>query len=69
MALSASLVRQDVPPGRQLRNQLAAAVRSINWSYAFFWSISNAQPGYVMCNIESIFGAILHFELKLYVEV
>ncbi|PUZ48396.1 hypothetical protein GQ55_7G242100 [Panicum hallii var. hallii] len=45
MALSASLVRQDVPPGRQLRNQLAAAVRSINWSYAFFWSISNAQPG------------------------
>ncbi|RLM74847.1 anthocyanin regulatory R-S protein-like [Panicum miliaceum] len=46
MALSsASLVRQDVPPGRQLRNQLAAAVRSINWSYALFWSISSTQPG------------------------
>jgi len=45
MALPASLVRQDVPPGRQLRNQLAAAVRTINWSYALFWSISSTQPG------------------------
>jgi len=45
MALPASLVRQDVPPGRQLRNQLAAAARTINWSYALFWSISSTQPG------------------------
>ncbi|KAI3453719.1 hypothetical protein Pfo_010382 [Paulownia fortunei] len=28
-----------------LRNQLALAVRSIQWSYAIFWSISAKQPG------------------------
>uniref|UniRef100_A0A453CNR9 Transcription factor MYC/MYB N-terminal domain-containing protein n=2 Tax=Aegilops tauschii subsp. strangulata TaxID=200361 RepID=A0A453CNR9_AEGTS len=33
------------PAGKQLSNQLAAAVRSINWSYAIFWSISTSRPG------------------------
>ncbi|CAL5069336.1 unnamed protein product [Urochloa decumbens] len=42
---SASPVREEPPPERQLRNQLAAAVRSINWTYAVFWSISSTQPG------------------------
>ncbi|XP_057463031.1 transcription factor GLABRA 3-like [Actinidia eriantha] len=28
-----------------LRNQLAVAVRSIQWSYAIFWSISSSHPG------------------------
>ncbi|XP_057510713.1 transcription factor GLABRA 3-like [Actinidia eriantha] len=28
-----------------LRKQLAVAVRSIQWSYAIFWSISSTQPG------------------------
>ncbi|XAR55068.1 hypothetical protein NMG60_11030450 [Bertholletia excelsa] len=28
-----------------LRKQLAVAIRSIQWSYAIFWSISSAQPG------------------------
>ncbi|CAL5026015.1 unnamed protein product [Urochloa decumbens] len=47
MALSsASLVREEPPPERHLRKQLAAAARSINWSYAVFWSISSTtQPG------------------------
>ncbi|KAM3369337.1 hypothetical protein ACQJBY_017314 [Aegilops geniculata] len=33
------------PAGKQFSNQLAAAVRSINWSYAIFWSISTSRPG------------------------
>ncbi|KAM3388880.1 hypothetical protein ACQJBY_011174 [Aegilops geniculata] len=33
------------PAGKQFSNQLAAAVRSINWSYAIFWSISASRPG------------------------
>ncbi|CAL5015496.1 unnamed protein product [Urochloa decumbens] len=46
MALSSACpVREEPPPERQLRNQLAAAVRSINWTYAVFWSISSTQPG------------------------
>ncbi|CAN6276567.1 unnamed protein product [Urochloa humidicola] len=46
MALSsASPVREVPTPERKLRNQLAAAVRSINWSYALFWSVSSTQPG------------------------
>nr|AAL75480.1 r1-B73 [Zea mays] len=51
MALSASRVQQaeellQRPAERQLmRSQLAAAARSINWSYALFWSISDTQPG------------------------
>ncbi|XP_062226402.1 anthocyanin regulatory R-S protein-like isoform X4 [Phragmites australis] len=45
LALSASPVHQEPQPGKQLRNQLAAVVRSINWSYAFFWSISSTHPG------------------------
>nr|CAB3487904.1 unnamed protein product [Digitaria exilis] len=45
MALSASPVQEELQPERKLRNQLASAVRSINWSYALFWSISSTQPG------------------------
>lgn len=29
-----------------LKRQLALAVRSIQWTYAIFWSISARQPGY-----------------------
>ncbi|GMI94855.1 GLABRA 3, GLABROUS 3 [Hibiscus trionum] len=29
-----------------LRKQLAVAVRSIQWSYAIFWSLSATQQGY-----------------------
>ncbi|KAM0830574.1 hypothetical protein ACQ4PT_066125 [Festuca glaucescens] len=51
MALSAP-PRQEEPtqlpsPGKQFRNQLAAAVRSINWTYAIFWSISTSRPGFL----------------------
>jgi hypothetical protein len=48
MAPSASPVQEGLQQAaeRQLmRNQLAAAARSINWTYAFFWSISSTQPG------------------------
>ncbi|KAL6652250.1 hypothetical protein ACP70R_011175 [Stipagrostis hirtigluma subsp. patula] len=46
MALPApSAVQEEPQPGNPLRNQLAAAVRSINWSYAIFWSFSSNYPG------------------------
>lgn len=32
-------------PAENLRKQLALAVKSIQWSYAIFWSISCRQPG------------------------
>ncbi|WOL00190.1 hypothetical protein Cni_G08903 [Canna indica] len=32
-------------PERLLRKQIAATVRTIQWSYAFFWSISTEKPG------------------------
>ncbi|KAI7988226.1 Transcription factor GLABRA 3 [Camellia lanceoleosa] len=35
--------QEGVP--EDLRNQLAVAVRTIQWSYAIFWSISSRQPG------------------------
>ncbi|KAJ1272241.1 hypothetical protein BS78_06G187200 [Paspalum vaginatum] len=47
-ALSAPAVQEEHQPERQLRYQLAAAVRSINWSYAIFWSISSTQPGVLL---------------------
>ncbi|KAF0912172.1 hypothetical protein E2562_013060 [Oryza meyeriana var. granulata] len=31
--------------GKNFRSQLAAAVRSINWTYAIFWSIPTSRPG------------------------
>uniref|UniRef100_A0ACD5V2R5 Uncharacterized protein n=2 Tax=Avena sativa TaxID=4498 RepID=A0ACD5V2R5_AVESA len=34
-------------PGKQFSNQLAAAVRSINWTYAIFWSFSTSRPGFL----------------------
>ncbi|CAN6249698.1 unnamed protein product [Urochloa humidicola] len=46
MASSAPLAQEELQPaGKHLRNQLAAAARSINWSYAIFWSISSGNPG------------------------
>lgn len=46
MASLAPPVQEELlPPGKHFRNQLAAAVRSINWSYAIFWSISTSRPG------------------------
>nr|BAB64301.1 R-type basic helix-loop-helix protein [Oryza sativa] len=34
-----------LPSGKNFRSQLAAAARSINWTYAIFWSISTSRPG------------------------
>ncbi|KAL6903352.1 hypothetical protein ACP4OV_004165 [Aristida adscensionis] len=46
MALPPPLaVQEESQPGKPLRNQLAAAVRSINWSYAIFWSFSSSHSG------------------------
>ncbi|CAM0908010.1 unnamed protein product [Alopecurus aequalis] len=49
MALSAPPSQEEptqLPaPGKQFSSQLAAAVRSINWSYGIFWSISTSRPG------------------------
>ncbi|XP_044970457.1 anthocyanin regulatory R-S protein-like [Hordeum vulgare subsp. vulgare] len=48
MVMALPIVRpsQEEPPtGEQFSYQLAAAVRSINWSYAIFWSISTSRPG------------------------
>ncbi|XP_051218685.1 anthocyanin regulatory R-S protein [Lolium perenne] len=48
MALSAPLNQEEptLPsPGKRFSNQLAAAVRSINWTYAIFWSVSTSRPG------------------------
>ncbi|KAI5011569.1 hypothetical protein ZWY2020_013706 [Hordeum vulgare] len=48
MVMALPIVRpsQEEPPtGKQFSYQLAAAVRSINWSYAIFWSISTSRPG------------------------
>ncbi|KAF6175116.1 hypothetical protein GIB67_022797 [Kingdonia uniflora] len=36
---------QEGVPDNHLRKQLAIAVRSIQWSYAIFWSISTSQQG------------------------
>ncbi|TVU14936.1 hypothetical protein EJB05_38433, partial [Eragrostis curvula] len=46
MELSAPpVVQEEEQPDMHLRSHLAAAVRSINWSYAIFWSISSCHPG------------------------
>ncbi|CAM0870660.1 unnamed protein product [Alopecurus aequalis] len=50
MALSTPPSRQveaalQPPPGKQFSRQLAAVMRSINWTYAIFWSISTIRPG------------------------
>uniref|UniRef100_A0ACD5V429 Uncharacterized protein n=1 Tax=Avena sativa TaxID=4498 RepID=A0ACD5V429_AVESA len=50
MALTAPRNQEElvVPsPGKQFSNQLAAAVRSINWTYAIFWSFSTSRPGFL----------------------
>ncbi|XP_051218683.1 anthocyanin regulatory R-S protein isoform X2 [Lolium perenne] len=51
MALSSAPLSQEEPtppsPGKRFSNQLAAAVRSINWTYAIFWSMSTSRPGFL----------------------
>ncbi|KAK9265379.1 hypothetical protein L1049_003529 [Liquidambar formosana] len=42
--MATGLQNQDGVP-ENLRKQLAVAVRSIQWSYAIFWSVSTRQPG------------------------
>lgn len=42
--MATKLHNQERLPGN-LKKQLALAVRSIQWSYAIFWSISARQPG------------------------
>lgn len=43
--MAAGLQNLEGVPDNLLRKKLAAAVRSIQWSYAIFWSISTRQPG------------------------
>uniref|UniRef100_A0A0D9X7H8 BHLH domain-containing protein n=1 Tax=Leersia perrieri TaxID=77586 RepID=A0A0D9X7H8_9ORYZ len=46
MASAPPVQEEPLQPGtKPFRSQLAAAVRSINWSYAIFWSISTSRPG------------------------
>lgn len=44
--MATGLQNEDKVP-ENLKKQLALAVRSIQWSYAIFWSISARQPGYI----------------------
>ncbi|XP_010241899.1 PREDICTED: transcription factor GLABRA 3-like isoform X2 [Nelumbo nucifera] len=44
-AMGAGLQNQEGVPENHLSKQLAFAVRSIQWSYAIFWSISTRQQG------------------------
>lgn len=44
MAISELQNQERVP--ESLNKQLALAVRSIQWTYAIFWTISDTQPGY-----------------------
>nr|WIE96204.1 basic helix-loop-helix transcription factor [Loropetalum chinense var. rubrum] len=41
----ATELQNQVGVPENLRKQLAVAVRSIQWSYAIFWSVSTRQPG------------------------
>ncbi|XP_051151342.1 transcription factor GLABRA 3 isoform X2 [Andrographis paniculata] len=43
MAIGNKIQKEEGP--QDLRKQLAVAVRSIQWSYAIFWSLSSRQPG------------------------
>lgn len=50
MALTAPQNQEELAVqslGKQFSNQLAAAVRSINWTYAIFWSFSTSRPGFL----------------------
>ncbi|MQM07771.1 hypothetical protein Taro_040612 [Colocasia esculenta] len=42
--------QEENMPRRRLRRQLAAAVHSIQWSYAILWSASSRQPGMLEWN-------------------
>nr|AYP18839.1 transcription factor GL3.1 [Platanus x hispanica] len=44
-AMANGLQNQEGVPENRLRRQLAFAIRSIQWSYAIFWSISTRQLG------------------------
>ncbi|KAL5228304.1 hypothetical protein ABZP36_016569 [Zizania latifolia] len=57
MASAPSVVQEEQPlqpepePGTEhFSSQLAAAVRSISWSYAIFWSISTSRSGVLTWN-------------------
>ncbi|XP_025878345.1 anthocyanin regulatory R-S protein [Oryza sativa Japonica Group] len=51
MASAPSAQEEPLQPGTmQFRKQLAAAVRSISWTYAIFWSISTTRPGVLTWN-------------------
>ncbi|KAL5981491.1 endoglucanase 3 [Asimina triloba] len=43
--MAAGLQNQEGVPDNQLKKRLAAAVRSVQWSYAIFWSLSTTQQG------------------------
>nr|QTO65820.1 GLABRA3-like protein [Aristolochia deltantha] len=43
--MAAGLQNHDEVPEDEFRRKLAAAVRSVQWSYAIFWSISARQQG------------------------
>ncbi|CAN6347754.1 unnamed protein product [Urochloa humidicola] len=48
MTLPSPVQAEPHPGNKQFRNHLAAAVRSINWSYAIFWSVSSTGPAGVL---------------------
>lgn len=50
LKMGTRLQNQERVP-ENLRKQLALAVRSIQWSYAIFWSISPRQPGYLFFHL------------------
>ncbi|XP_058082223.1 transcription factor GLABRA 3-like isoform X2 [Magnolia sinica] len=43
--MATGLQNQEEVPENQLKKKLAAAVRSVQWSYAIFWSISTRHQG------------------------
>ncbi|XP_052151300.1 anthocyanin regulatory Lc protein-like [Oryza glaberrima] len=51
MASAPPVQEEPLQPGtNHFRSLLAAAVRSISWSYAIFWSISTSCPGVLTWN-------------------
>ncbi|KAL5216606.1 hypothetical protein ABZP36_008007 [Zizania latifolia] len=51
MASAPSVQEEPLQPGtKHFRNQLAATVRSIGWSYAIFWSIPTSRSGVLTWN-------------------
>lgn len=52
--MDASVQNQERVP-ENLNKLLAVAVRSIQWSYAIFWSLSSRQQGYIFVSFYSSF--------------